>query len=256
MEIRGKRILVTGASGGLGEAIARDLAERGGNLVLTARRTASIEALAEDLGGEAITADLADRADVARLGATLGDVDVLVANAGVGGNGPVTDLGDDAVDGPIEVNLRAPILLTTAFVRAHRGSGRPGHVVLVGSLSGLAPSPGTAMYNATKFGLRGFALSARQDLHGTGIGLSIVEPGFIRDAGMFHDGTIELPPGVRTCAPADVAAGVARAITHDKAEVFVAPTELRLGSTLATIAPGLTARVMRAVDAQGRTAGD
>ncbi len=255
MDIRGKRILVTGASGGLGEAIARDLAGRGGRLVLTARRTASIEALATELGGEAVTADLTERADVERLGALMGDVDVLVANAGVGGNGPVTALDDAAVDGPIDVNLRAPILLTTAFVQARRADGRPGHVVLVGSLSGLAPSPGTAMYNATKFGLRGFALSARQDLHGTGIGLSIVEPGFIRDAGMFAEGDVELPQGVRTCAPDDVAAGVVRAITRDRAEVFVAPTELRLASTLATVAPGLTARVMRAVDAQARTGG-
>jgi short-subunit dehydrogenase len=238
------------------KAIARDLAGRGASLVLTARRTASIAAMAAELGGEAVTADLTDRADVERLGTLLGDVDVLVANAGVGGEGSVTRLADEGVDGSIEVNLRAPIVLTTAFVRARQEDGRPGHVVLIGSLSGLAPSPGTAMYNATKFGLRGFALSARQDLHGTAIGLSIVEPGFIRDAGMFAAGDIDLPPGVRTCSPDDVARGVVRAIERDRAEVFVAPTELRVASTVATVAPGLTARVMRAVDAQGRTGSD
>ncbi len=252
MQIRGATALVTGASGGLGQAIARDLAGRGAKLILTARRTATIEALAEELGAEAVTADLTDQADVERLGRLGGDVDLLVANAGTGSDVPLDDVDAAEVDFSIDVNLRSPILLTTAFAQGHLASGRAGHVVLIGSLSGLAPSPGTFLYNATKFGLRGFALSVRQDLHGSDVGLSIVEPGFIRDAGMFHEGGIELPPGVRTCAPEDVALGVVRAIERDQAEVFVAPTELRVASTLATVAPGLTAAVMRKVDARGR----
>lgn len=252
MEIHGREVLVTGASGGLGQAIARDLAGRGAKVVLTARRTASIEALAAELGGEAVTADLMDRADVERLAERAATVDILVANAGIGSDKALATMGPADVDASIDTNLRAPILLTTAFVQAHLAAKTTGHVVLIGSLSGLSASPGTNMYNATKFGLRGFALSARQDLHGTDIGLSIVEPGFIRDAGMFADGGIDLPSGVRTCAPADVAAGVLKAITKDRAEVFVAPTELRLASTLGGVVPGLTARVMRAVDASGR----
>jgi hypothetical protein len=72
-----------------------------------------------------------------------------------------------------------------------------------------------------------------------------VAPGFIRDAGMFHEGGIELPPGVRTKAPQDVADGVAKAITHSPAEVFVAPAELRLASTLATVAPALSATIQK-----------
>lgn len=252
MQIRGATALVTGASGGLGQAIARDLAGRGAKLVLTARRTAAIEALAEELGAKAVTADLTDRADVDRLGKQCGDIDLLVANAGTGSDLSLAEVDAAEVDFSLDVNLRAPILLTTAFVQGHQASGRPGHVVLIGSLSGLAPSPGTFLYNATKFGLRGFALSVRQDLHGSDVGLSIVEPGFIRDAGMFHEGGIELPQGVRTCAPDDVARGVVRAIERDQAEVFVAPTELRLASTLASVAPGLTAAVMRRVDAKGR----
>jgi len=253
MEITGARVLLTGASGGLGQAIARDLAGRGASLVLTARRTATIEALADELGAEAVTADLCDRADVDRLAALSADVDILIANAGIGSDRPVDEAVPAEIDESIDVNLRAPIQMTTAFVQAHRSAGRPGHVVLIGSLSGLAPSPNTFMYNATKFGLRGFALSLRQDLHGTDVGLSIVEPSFIRDAGMFAEGDIDLPAGVRTCSPADVAHGVAKAIARDVAEVFVAPLELRVGATLGSVAPGLTARVMRAVDAGSRT---
>ena len=248
MQIRGTTVLLTGASGGLGHAIARDLAGRGARLVLTARRTEVIEDLAAELDAEAVTADLTDRADVDRLAARSDEVDILVANAGIGSDRPLTEVEPADVDASVEVNLRAPIVLTAAFARAHLASGRPGHVVLVGSLSGLAPSPQTFLYNATKFGLRGFALSARQDLHGSPVGLSIVEPGFVRDAGMFHDGDVELPPGVRTTTPAAVAAGVVRAVERDVAEVFVAPTELRVASTLATVAPGLTAAVLRRVD--------
>lgn len=256
MQIDGRTVMVTGASGGLGEAIARDLAGRGARLVLTARRTDRIEALAAELGGEAVTADLTDRADVERLAQRAGSVDILVANAGIGADAALAGMDVTGIDASIETNLRAPIVLTTAFAQAHLEAGTPGHVVLIGSLSGLAPSPGTAMYNATKFGLRGFALSARQDLDGTDVGLSIVEPGFVRDAGMFHEGGVDLPPGVRTSTPAQVAAGVVRAIEKDRAEVFVAPPEMRAASTLATVAPGLTARVMRAVDARGRVGRD
>ncbi len=216
--------------------------------MLTARRTDVIRGLADELGAEAVTADLTDRADVDRLAARSDEVDILVANAGVGSDRAVGEVEPADVDVSVDVNLRAPILLTTAFVQAHLASGRPGHVVLVGSLSGLAPSPQTFLYNATKFGLRGFALSVRQDLHDGPVGLSIVEPGFVRDAGMFHDGGTELPPGVRTTTPAAVAAGVVRAVERDVAEVFVAPTELRMASTLATVAPGLTAAVLRRVD--------
>jgi len=115
--------------------------------------------------------------------------------------------------------------------------------VLVGSLAGLAATAGSRLYNATKFGLRGFSLSFRQELEGTGVGCTLVAPGFIRDAGMFHENGVELPPGVRTKTPADVAAGVARAIVRNPTEVFVSPTELRAVTTLSTVAPGLSAAI-------------
>ena len=121
------------------------------------------------------------------------------------------------------------------------------------SLAGLAATPGTRMYNATKFGLRGFALSFRQDLEGTGVGCSLVAPGFIRDAGMFAEGDLVLPPGVRTNTPADVAAGVVRAITANPMEVYVSPPEMRAVSTLATMAPAFSAFVQRKLNVSERT---
>ena len=103
-------------------------------------------------------------------------------------------------------------------------------------------------------------LDVVEDLLGTGVGVSIVEPGFIRDAGMFAASGTQLPPGVRTKAPADVAEGVARAIAEDRAEVFVAPVELRLAATFATVAPALSSRVQqrlgtREIKATGRASG-
>ena len=240
-------MLLTGASGGLGEAIARDLAARGADLVVSARREAELEALAAGTGATVLVADLTDRDDLARVLDAVRDVDILVANAGIGADVPIEELTADDVDRSIEVNLRAPILMATEFVNSRLAARLPGQVVFIGSLSGLAPTPMTRMYNATKFGLRGFALSLRDDLTGTGVSASIVEPGFIRDAGMFASSGIELPSGVRTKSPQQVADGVARAIRDDVAEVFVAPLELRLAATFATVAPALSSRIQRRI---------
>lgn len=245
MNINGASILVTGASGGLGTAMVTELAARGAKLVVSARNVALLDQLAAETGAEVVVADMADRRDVERLAARAATCDVLVANAGVGADPPLDALTEADIDNSLEVNLRSPIVLSHAFARAKIAVGKPGQIVLVGSLAGMAANPGTRMYNATKFGLRGFALSFRQDLEGTGVGCSLVAPGFIRDAGMFVDDGIDLPPGVRTKTPADVAAGVVRAILHDPTEVFVSPAELRMASTLASVVPGLAATIQR-----------
>jgi short-subunit dehydrogenase len=136
----------------------------------------------------------------------LHSFDVLVLNAGVGADVHPLDVTTIDVDMTLEVNLRSAIVLTTAFARSHVDLGRAGHVVVLGSLAGLLASPNWMLYNASKFGLRGFVLSYRQDLHGSGVGVSIVEPGIIRDAGMFARSGIRLPVGVRTRSPLAVAA--------------------------------------------------
>jgi len=118
-----------------------------------------------------------------------------------------------------------------------------GHVVFMSSLAGKAPTAGSSLY--TKFGLRGFAGALRAELHGTGVGVSALFPGFIRDAGMFHVTGVKLPFGVGTKSPCHVAEATLKAIERDKAELDVAPVGLRLGAVLGGFVPDLAAAVSR-----------
>ena len=115
-----------------------------------------------------------------------GDVDILVANAGLPGTGELTEYTIEQVDRVLAVNLRAPIVLARLLGERMLARGN-GHVVLVSSLSGKSATPVSSMYNATKFGLRGFALALRQDWEPLGVGVSCVNPGPIGAAGMFHE---------------------------------------------------------------------
>jgi short-subunit dehydrogenase len=102
-----------------------------------------------------------------------------------------------------------------------------GHLVFIASLSGKVGSPRSALYNSTKFGLRGFAFGLREDLHPRGVGVSIVSPGFVREAGMFADASMKPPPGLGTTTPEKVAKAVVRAIRRNRNEITVAPRRQR-----------------------------
>jgi short-subunit dehydrogenase len=193
-----------------------------------------------------VVCDLSSRADVAELGeiAAEAGVGILIANAAVPASGTLEDLTPEQIDKMLEVNLRAQVALSRALIPgmiARRG----GHLVFISSLQGKAATPAAPLYLATKFGLRGFALGMREDLRGHGVGVSTVFPGFIRDAGMFANSGVSLPPGVGTRSPQDVANAVLRAIDEDRAEVDVAPLGLRVGAAVAGLAPSLAAGVSR-----------
>jgi short-subunit dehydrogenase len=244
MEIAETIALVTGASGGIGQAIARELAARGASVVLTGRRAGVLEPLAAELNGRAIVADLSDRDAAARLMDETGPVDILVANAALPASGPLTDYELDAVDRALDVNLRVPVVMAR-LAAEEMVSRRRGHLVFVSSVGGKVASGGASLYNATKFGLRGFSLALREDLRPHGVGVSAVYPGFVRDAGMFAESGVTLPRGMGTRTPGDVARAVARAIERDTAEVDVAPLSLRIGVRVAAVTPGLAARIQR-----------
>ena len=244
MNLDGRTVLLTGATGGIGHAIARAAAGRGARLLLTGRRADVLEPLAGEVSGRAIACDLSREDEVTRLLEEVGNADVLIANAALPASGALSSFGVEEIDRALAVNLRAPMVLARVLSAGMvaRGSG---HLVFVSSMSGKTASVGSSVYSATKFGLRGFALGLREDLREDGVGVSTVFPGFISDAGMFHEAEVKLPGYVATRTPEQVGDAVVRAIEGNRAEVDVAPLGLRLGAAAAGLFPEASGRLQR-----------
>ncbi|MBB4904603.1 SDR family NAD(P)-dependent oxidoreductase [Actinophytocola algeriensis] len=241
MEIRGAA-LVTGATGGLGRAVARRLRGEGCSLTVTGLRGELVEAVAAEVDGRGVVADLADRDELVRVVDFAGDVDLLVLAAGVDGGGLLTDHSLDEVDRVLDVNLRVPLTLARLVGErmVARGSG---HIVFVSSLGGKTVGPASSLHSAAWFGVRGFALALRQDWGPLGVGVSLVNVGAVSDAAA-PDG-VALPAGFQAKSPDDVAAAVVRAVRHDRAEVDVADPVRRAGVVFGQLAPQAAARLSR-----------
>jgi short-subunit dehydrogenase len=245
VELAGKTVLLSGATGGLGRAIATALASRGATLVLCSRKAEALEELARSLPGDGhrtAVADLAEPNAASALVAQAGEVDILVANAGLPGTGRLEGFSEQELGRVLRVNLEAPIRIAWELVPAMQERGQ-GHLVFVSSLAGKAFSPRSSLYAATKAGLRGFALALREDLWKAGVGASVVLPGFIREAGMFHDSGAKSPPGLGTSTPEEVADGVVDAIERNRAEVEVAPRIQRALARFAHRRPEIAGRL-------------
>ena len=248
MELDGRRVLLTGASGGIGNAIARALHAAGATVILSGRRADALHGLAASLGSrtETAPADLGSREDLTALIERASDVDVLVANAALPASGWLDSYTPEEIDRALEVNLGAPMQLSRALAprMVERGSG---HLVFISSMSGKVPSMGATVYSATKYGLRGFAAALRDELRGTGVGVTTVSPGFISHAGMFAETGTRLPPGVATRSPEQVAAAVIRGIERDRGEIDVAPLFMKTSAWLAGISPTAVTAMARRV---------
>ncbi|MCU1600400.1 MAG: Short-chain dehydrogenase/reductase [Frankiales bacterium] len=242
--LTGRTVLLTGATGGLGGTLARRLRASGAELVLTGRREAELAALAAETGARAIPADLSDAAEVHRLLVEVGAVDVLVSNAALPGTGALTSFTAEQAQRALDVNLGAAVALAHGLL-PRMLSKRSGSLVFVSSLAGLTPTPHTSLYNATKFGLRGFALSLHEELRGTGVGAGVVLPGFVRDVGMFAETGLPDPRLFGTCTPDAVADAVLRMIETNPAQLLVGPFTSRVGARLGSLAPALAFRLQR-----------
>jgi short-subunit dehydrogenase len=181
VELRGRTALITGASRGIGEALARQFASKGAHVVLVARSASAIEKLAADLGGTAHAADLADTAQVtgliSRVEDEAGPVDVLVNNAGVAPtSGAIHDWTEDELEQIYRVNLISPADLCRQVIPGMLQRGR-GHIVNVSSMAGTSVFPGLTAYSSTKAGLTHFTAGLRADLRKTPIRTTVVELG-------------------------------------------------------------------------------
>jgi short-subunit dehydrogenase len=235
VNISGSRVLLTGATGGLGRAIAKALDQRGAHVLLTGRKQDVLDELARELrSAEGLAADLAVRDDVAALPGRAGRVDILVHNAGLPGSGRLESYSQDEIDRVLDVNLRAGMMLTRELLPGMTERGH-GHLVYVSSMSGKIPTVRASIYAATKYGLRGFAGALRDDLHGSGVGVSTIFPGPIQGAGMWDDAGIQLPRWVPTKAPEDVGKAVVKAIESNRPEIAVADPGQRAAAVLENV---------------------
>jgi uncharacterized protein len=246
VRLEDSRVLLTGATGGIGRAIAGALRGRGAELVISGRRAEALDELRTALGGggEALAADLSEPGAAERLAQQAGDVDVLVANAGLPAAGRLDEFVAGEIDRALQVNLRAPLQLARALVPAMLARGS-GHVVLISSLVGKVAYPANSVYCATKFGLRGFGRALHEELRGSGVGVTTIFPGFVREAGMFVASGAKLPMGMGTSSPQDVANAVVQGIERGNAEIDVAPLAVRSGVRVFTAAPSFGAAVSR-----------
>ncbi len=231
--LQGKVAIITGASSGIGRATAVALAHEGVHLALAARRQPELEAVACEvraLGSRAavIPADVSQQGQADGLVrdtlAQFGRVDILVASAGIYVRGPIEALTAADFERCMAVNFFGTVYPVLAAL-PHLCAQRSGHIVLVSSMDGKKAIRTDAPYAASKFAIAGFGESLRQDLHGTGVDVSILFPG--RVATPFIAG-MKIPWVSRPIPPQAVAGAVVKAIRWRQAEVILPVTAYAL----------------------------
>jgi uncharacterized protein len=250
MELRGKNVLLTGASRGIGPVIAQVLAEAGARLVLVARNAEALERVAASVGGVAVPADLRSH-DYDGLVARVGPIDVLVNNAALDVQTHYVETTNAQISELLNVDLVAPMLLTKAVLPGMLAR-KSGQIVNIASLAGKSGTAFNALYSAAKGGLIAFSHSLRAELDGQGVGVSVVSPGFITEQGMFATKSAMMDnvmPSklIGTSTPLQVAQAVRTAIEQNRSEIIVNPGPMRLllalNQFMPTLMPSLTKRL-------------
>jgi short-subunit dehydrogenase len=246
----GSRVLVTGASRGIGETIARAFALRGCTLGLVARTREPLEELAAVLPGSGhavLPADVAEAASIAAAVEEFGAVDVLVANAGLTHYMPFVELPPDRAEQMNSVNWVGTLNTVWAGLPGML-ERRRGHVVIMSSGGGVRGFPGAAVYNGTKAAQRGFAEALRHELHGTGVSVTTVYPGEIETS--LHDHEWDRMPAWyhpdRRSPPGPLGEAVVEAVEKDRRELFHPPV-VRLLRVVNGISPRLGDLMLRRI---------
>jgi short-subunit dehydrogenase len=241
VELTGAVCLVTGASSGIGEAVAERLGRAGARLIVSGRDRGRLAAVAVRVGGHAIEADLSRPDEAERLAGAaaepFGPIDVLVNNAASGWAGRFAALPTADAERLVLTNLLAPIVLVRAVLPGMLERGR-GHIVNVASIAGHVGAKGEAVYAGTKGGLVIFSESLRQELAATPVGVSIVSPGVVATPFFERRGTPYTRRRPRP-VPADrIAAAVLDAVARDRALV-IEPRWLSVPARLHGALPGV-----------------
>lgn len=257
-DLAGRRALVTGASSGVGEAVARQLVAAGASVVIAARRADRLEALAGEIGAIARPADVATPAACVELVEAaveaLGGLDILINNAGAHHRGDFAEQSTEHLAMMVDVNLRAPVVLSRTALEPLRAAERAS-IVNVGSVAGRMPVPGSATYSATKAGLRTLTHALAEECRGTNIGVSVVSPGpiatdfILADIDAVTDLTFSQPMST----PEQIAELVLDCIADGRVE-RTRPTSTRFMTTLGSLFPALPRTLRPALAVKGRRA--
>lgn len=243
---------ITGAGSGIGRALAMELARRGARVVVSGRRVANLEAVAKEIeaaGGRALplACDVTDEDDLARAVAQiveqLGRLDVCIANAGFSVAGPVAKLGAEDWRRQLDTNVIGAVMTAKHALPALEKTG--GRIGFVSSVSAFVPAPGLAAYNASKAALRAIGLTLAAELHGTGVSVTLLHPGFVEseiaqvdNQGRHDPDRADKRPKQLMWKAADAAVVMVDAL-HARRREQVITGHGKLGAFLGQHAPGL-----------------
>lgn len=242
----GRSVVITGAAGGLGSAIATSLHTRGAQLLLVDIASEPLRRLGDSLGVETLVADVSDphgREQVVARSAAVGDgPDILINNAGVERASEFVRLQAEEIRHALDVNLVGTMLLTHALLPGMQRRGR-GHVITIASMAGIKPVPFNAVYNTAKAGLVAFSTSLSKELDGSAVHATVICPTAVRQVGMWARVSDRLSPNRlvdrSTVTPDAVVAAVLRAITRRPRRVLVGSPLVQAGALLSALSPGI-----------------
>jgi len=261
---KGQRALITGASKGIGVHIARELANRGLNLILVARSQDKLQVLKEEFESLGVQCEI-EALDVNDIEACTelidrlnkqAPIDILINNAGILLDSPYLGQSAEEILRVINVNLSAPMMLSHAALKGMLQQGR-GHIVNISSLAGLGGFKHGETYCASKHGLVGFTRALRFSLGGEKVSASVLCPGYISETGMYatrkeaHD--LEAPSMLGTSPPGAVVKAVIRAIEKDLAEVIVNGRPVRPGLAIAALFPSFAEKIAQLIGVNSLT---
>jgi short-subunit dehydrogenase len=246
-QIRGKTVLLTGGSRGIGPFIARALAREGANLSIVALDAKPLETVAKELIGLGVRAisisgDITRASDraaiVEQTKKEFGQIDILINNAGIGNWGVFSKQTESDMSKVVDTNLIAPMFLTRA-VLPEMLARKSGHIVNISSLAGKKGVPFEAVYSCSKGALAQWSNALRLELENTGVHVSLVFPGYISKVGMFAEYGVPAPKMAGSVTPESVSRAVVQSIHHNSVELILSPGPTRLLYALNELSPSL-----------------
>ena len=260
MDVTGKTILITGSSEGIGAECARLFSKSGANLVLVARTKSKLEEIAEEIRNDCkvllVPMDISDTRSckklISKTVSEFGSLDILINNAGMHERGDFYNLSVDDIGKMVDVNLRAPMILSSMALPHMRSAGS-GSIVMITSLAGMSPLQGAAIYSSTKAGLRAFGFALYDELKDANIHIGMVSPGPVSTGFILRsiDDVEDIVFSQPMSTPEEVAIAVSTVIKERNIEIAM-PKISGILATLAYLFPRLRRAMRPSLYANGK----